>query len=113
MNSAKIISILGLIAMTAIIGYAFATGNFAGEGAWLFAHPWGQVSLVDLYVGFTLFSMWIVYRENSPARSVVWVVLMLVLGNWTAALYILLALNASGGDWKRFWNGRRLPADAR
>jgi hypothetical protein len=35
------------------------------------------------------------------------VVLMMGLGFWTASLYTLLALQASGGDWRRFWLGRR------
>jgi hypothetical protein len=42
--------------------------------------PWGIVSLVDLYTGFILFSIWIVYREQSWWRSLVWVVLMMTLG---------------------------------
>ncbi len=108
MNIAKMISAMGLLAMTAIIGYAFVVGNFAAEGAWLVAHPWGIVSLVDLYVGFAIFSIWIVYRERSLARAAVWIALMIVLGNWTAALYMLLALNASGGDWRKFWLGNRV-----
>lgn len=107
MNIAKWIALLGLLAMTLVIGYAFAVGDFAAEGAWLTSHPWGVVSLVDLYVGFVLFSLWIVYRENSPARAAVWVALMMVLGNWTAALYVLLALRASGGEWRKFWLGQR------
>jgi hypothetical protein len=37
----------------------------------------------------------------------VWVVLMMVLGFWTASLYTFLALQASGGDWRRFWLGQR------
>ena len=68
--------------------------------------PWGQVSLVDLYTGFILISMWIVYREASPVRTVAWVVLMMTLGNLTAALYIFLALQSSGGSWDRFFRGR-------
>ena len=107
MNIAKMISILGLLAMTIAILYAFAFGNFVVEGAWITSHPWGIVSLVDLYVGFTIFSLWIVYREKSLATAVVWVVLMMVLGNWAAALYVLLALNASWGNWKKFWMGQR------
>jgi len=107
MNIAKMISILGLLVMTIAILYAFAFGNFVVEGAWITSHLWGVVSLVDLYVGFTIFSMWIVCREQSLATAVLWVVLMMVLGNWTAALYVLLALNASRGDWKKFWMGHR------
>jgi hypothetical protein len=34
-------------------------------------------------------------------------VLMMVLGFWTATLYTLIALQSSGGDWRRFWMGHR------
>jgi hypothetical protein len=107
MRIAKGIALVGLLAMTAVLIYGFTVGNFAEEGKQLLSMPWGIVSLVDLYVGFTLFSGWIVYREKSVARSVVWVVLMMVLGFWTASLYTLIALQTSGGDWRRFWMGQR------
>jgi hypothetical protein len=107
MKIAKLIAFVGLLAMTAILIYGFTAGNFAEEGKQLLTMPWGIVSLVDLYVGFVLFSGWIIYREKSAARSVVWVVLMMVLGFWTGSLYTLIALQASGGDWRRFWLGRR------
>ena len=110
MRAAKLLAGLGLLAMTAVLIYGFVVGDFAGEGRQLLSMPWGIVSLVDLYVGFFLFSGWIVYRERSPVRSVVWVVLMMVLGFWTASLYTLLALQASQGDWQRFWLGRRWKA---
>jgi len=107
MRIAKFIALIGLLAMMGILIYGFTVGDFRGEGSILLSMPWGIVSLVDLYVGFTLFSCWIVYRERSFARSIVWVVLMMVLGFFTASLYVLVALLTSGGDWKRFWMGRR------
>jgi hypothetical protein len=107
MKIAKLIALLGLLAMTSVLIYGFAVGDFAEEGKQLLSMPWGIVSLVDLYVGFVLFSGWIVYRERSVARSAVWVVLMMVLGFWTASLYTLIALQRSGGDWQRFWLGHR------
>ena len=107
MNIAKGISLLGLLSMTAVLIYGFTVGDFSGEGGQLLSMPWGIVSLVDLYVGFALFSGWIVYREKSAVRSVVWVVLMMILGFWTASLYTFLALQASDGDWQRFWLGQR------
>lgn len=109
MKAAKLIAALGLLAMTGVLVYGFVVGDFAGEGRRLLSMPWGIVSLVDLYVGFFLFSGWIVYREGVTARSAVWVVLMMILGFWTASLYVLLALWASGGDWQRFWLGRHAP----
>ena len=107
MRIAKLIALAGLLAMTGVLIYGFTTGDFASEGARLLSMPWGIVSLVDLYVGFTLFSGWIVFRERSWLPSVIWVILMMVLGFWAGALYVLLALQSSNGDWKHFWYGRR------
>ena len=107
MKIAKAIALLGLLAMTAVLIYGFTVGDLAEEGKQLLSMPWGIVSLVDLYVGFTLFSGWIVYREKSAVRSAIWVVLMMVLGFWTASLYTFIALQTSEGDWQRFWMGRR------
>lgn len=108
MKIAKIISFISLLAMTGILIYGFTMGNFSAEGAKLLAMPWGIVSLVDLYVGFALFSCWIVYREKSLIPSIIWVVLMLVLGFWAVALYTIIALQTSNGDWKKFWYGNRI-----
>jgi hypothetical protein len=107
MNIAKAIALIGLLAMTGVLVYGFTAGDFSGEGAKLLAMPWGIVSLVDLYVGFILFSCWIVFREKAVLTSVIWVALMMVLGFWTGALYTFLALRTSGGDWRRFWYGKR------
>jgi len=107
MRFAKLLSFGGIIAMTAVLIYGFTVGNFRTDGAALLQNPWGIVSLVDLYIGFALFSGWIVYREKSFVRSLIWVILMMVLGFFTASLYTFIALNASGGDWKEFWMGNR------
>lgn len=107
MKIAKVISFLGILAMTAIIAYAFLTGDFASEGSVLLGMPWGIVSLVDLYVGFTLFSAWIVFRERTVLPSIIWVILMMTLGFFTASLYIFVALQISGGNWKKFFLGKR------
>jgi hypothetical protein len=109
MNAIRLIAALGALAMLAAIGYAFAVGDFGREGGVILEMPWGVVSLVDLYVGLVLFSAWILFREGLTARSLVWVVLMFVLGNLTAAVYVLFALQGSRGDWQRFFLGVRQP----
>jgi len=111
MKLAKIVSLFGLLAMTGVLIYGFTFGDFAADGVELLSNPWGIVSLVDLYVGFILFSGWIIYRENSPARSILWVFLMMVLGFFTGALYTLIALQTSRGDWRRFFMGNRAYLD--
>ncbi len=107
MKYAKILSFLGILSMTAVLIYGFTVGDFGTDGAALLQNPWGIVSLVDLYTGFALFSGWIIYREKSFSRSLIWVILMMVLGFFTASLYTFVALSTSGGDWKKFWMGER------
>ncbi|HSR46666.1 MAG TPA: DUF1475 family protein [Anaerolineales bacterium] len=106
MRWAMVLSGLGVVAMGAVLVYAFTQGDIAAEGAQLLSMPWGIVSLVDLYVGFALFSGWIVYREESLVRAIVWVLFVMVLGFFTASLYAFLALRGAKGDWRRFWMGK-------
>ena len=107
MRIAKVVALLGALIMGGILLYGFIVGDFAGEGAQLLAMPWGIVSLVDVYTMFTLFSVWVVYREKSVVRSAVWVLLIMVLGAFICSLYSLIALQTSGGNWRRFWLGQR------
>jgi hypothetical protein len=106
MKIAKIISILGILAMTAVLIYGFTVGNFSSEGSQLLSMPWGIVSLVDLYTGFTLFSVWIIYREKSLPIAILWMIAMMVMGFFTGALYTFIALQTSGDDWRKFWLGK-------
>lgn len=107
MRVAKIVSWLGLGAMTAGLANGFINGDFFEDGRKLFENPWGVMSLVDLYVGFVLFSMWIWYREKNVLKSIIWTVLMMVLGFFTACIYALIALYDSKGDWDKFFKGNR------
>lgn len=104
---AKIIAWLGLIAMTVVLLNGFVNGNFSSDGADLMANPWGIVSLVDLYAGFALFSIWIAFREKTVASAIVWIILMMVFGFLTGSLYVLIALYSSKGDWPAFFFGAR------
>ena len=55
MKIAKIISWIGVAAMTIALFYGFTQGDFFADGSIILNNPWGIVSLVDLYVGFILF----------------------------------------------------------
>ncbi len=106
MKLAKTISALGILAMTAVLIYGFAIGDFFSEGSQLTSMPWGIVSLVDLYTGFTLFSAWIIYRVKSLPAAILWTIAMMVLGFFAGSLYAFLALQSSNGDWRKFWLGK-------
>ena len=106
MRLAKIISVLGMLAMTAVLIYGFTIGDFFAEGSQLASMPWGIVSLVDLYTGFILFSGWIIYREKYLPVAIVWTIAMMVLGFFAGSLYAFIALQTSGDDWRKFWLGK-------
>jgi hypothetical protein len=107
MKIAKLIAWIALLAMTAVLLNGFVNGNFGEDGSALLSNPWGIVSLVDLYAGFFLFSIWIAFRERSVWAAVLWIVLMMVLGFFTGSLYVLILLYKSKGDWLWFFLGAR------
>lgn len=107
MKAIKILGWLGVLAMTLVIGNAFINGNFSEDGGELLRNPWGVVSLVDLYVGFILFSIWIVLREESLGAMVIWIVLMMILGFFIGSVYVLKAAYESKGDKEVFLMGRK------
>jgi len=106
MKIAKIIAWMGVLAMTIVLIYGFTAGDFFSDGSLILDNPWGIVSLVDLYVGFILFSMWIVFREKKLLLSIMWVVAMMIFGFFTGALYVAIHLQLSNGDWNKFFLGK-------
>lgn len=104
------LAFIGFLIMFFSISTAFIVGDFSEEGNIILSLTWGKVSLIDVYIGFIIFCGWIVYRERSLGRSIVWAILMMIFGNMTACFYILLALRQSRGDWPRFWLGQRANA---
>ena len=107
MKIVKILAMLGAIAMTIALLNGFINGDFFDDGGELLSNPWGIVSLVDLYVGFVLFSIWIVYREKSLVSQIVWVILMMVLGFFTASIYLLYAAYTADNNVLTLVHGHR------
>lgn len=107
MSFAKLITIIGIVAMGIALVYGFSADTLNQDGAALVRMPWGIVSLVDVYTGFVLFSGWILYREKSIWLALTWVVVIMV-GNFITSAYAFLALIQSRGDWKKFWLGARV-----
>ncbi len=106
MKTVRIISAIGAILMIVGLSNGFINGNFSEDGSMILSNPWGIVSLVDLYVGFVLFSMWIVFREKNIIKAVVLVVLMMVFGFLTGALY-LFYVAVKEKTWVAFFFGDR------
>lgn len=112
LRSVRTIAWMGLVALSTALVYALVSGHFSDDAALLLANPWGLATLVDVYVGFALFSCWIVWREQCRRRAILWVLLVLATGNIASTLYVLLALHASRNDVESFLHGARSPAGA-
>jgi hypothetical protein len=96
---------LGAGAMGLALAHGFLQGDFWREGGQLMDMPWGRVSLVDVYTGLALFAGWVVHRERRAWAAAAWVAGLVLLGNFTACLYVLRAAMGSRGDAHRFWHG--------
>jgi hypothetical protein len=53
---------------------------------------WFRATLADAYCGFLFFWLWVAWREQSAARSALWFLLIMALGNLAMAGYVLLQL---------------------
>ncbi len=69
MTITKIISYFITVSMAGVI--IWAQGEVSIFDSPIPGMPWGVVSLVDLYSGFILFSIWIFYKER-VLPAVIW-----------------------------------------
>jgi hypothetical protein len=56
------------------------------------ANPWAVATLYDAYFGFITFWVWVAYKERTMAGRLVWLALILGLGNIATSLYMLIQL---------------------
>lgn len=97
------VSLTAVMAVSIVV--ATVTGEFGSEGSWMLDHPWGRMTLIDLYVGIALFASWVWIREPRRWLILPWLVLFIVLGNAATALYATIAAFAAD-DVRSFLLGR-------
>jgi len=56
------------------------------------ANPWAVATLYDAYFGFITFWVWVAYKENTLWSRLLWLALILGLGNIAMSLYVLIQL---------------------
>ena len=56
------------------------------------ANPWAVATLYDAYFGFITFWVWVAYKENTLWSRLLWLVLILGLGNIAMSFYVLIQL---------------------
>jgi hypothetical protein len=112
MRLIKLLAITGTYIMFFTLMYGFMGGDFFKEGSILISLAWGRVSLIDVYVGFFLFSGWVLYREEKLWVAAFWILLIMVLGNFITCLYVTLALFKSDGNYHGFWLGKHFKTNS-
>ena len=103
MTITKFISYFITVSMAGVI--IWAQGEVSIFDSSIPSMPWGIVSLVDLYSGFILFSLWIFYKENL-LPAIVWTFFVMTLGSFTIALYIIYSIKNSDGNIQKFFMGQ-------
>lgn len=108
MRAAALVAGLLFVALAAAVAAGIASGEPLGDALGAMTDdPWGRATLVDLYVGFGLFALWVVHRERNALRAAPWIIATCLLGNLVPCAYVVGAALRSGGDGERFWHGPR------
>lgn len=83
--------LLGLVVLSVLItASSMEMSLLAGLRATVDSR-WGVTTMVDLYLGLFAVAGWIAHRERSVPRSLLWLVGLCLLGNFTTLVYLLLA----------------------
>ena len=81
-----------LVTMLFVTTYASLNCSILNLSPQLTSDPWFRATLVDVYVGFLTFFVWVAYKEPTIWRKVMWFVLIMGLGNMATASYVLIQL---------------------
>ena len=81
-----------LVSMLCVTSWASMKGAVWQVPREVISHPWFIATLFDTYFAFFTFFAWVAYKEASWARSLLWFVLIVLLGNIAMASYMLIQL---------------------
>lgn len=90
-----------LVCMLAVTTYASLERSVFQAGWPLLSDRWFQATLCDAYFGFLTFYVWVAYRERSWPARLIWLLLIMTLGNIAMAVYVLIRLfrMKAGDGW--------------
>ncbi len=81
-----------LVVMLVVTTWASLQESIIVGGEKLFQEPWGIATLADAYFGFLTFFVWVAYKEVTFVKRMVWLILILILGNIAMSVYVLLQI---------------------
>ena len=104
--AAKILSLAGFLILLGLIIFGVTARDFSAEGNIMLSVFWGKFTMVDIYVSFLVFYIWVVIRERSVLKSILWFLLIMLGGSMSICLYLFIALMTSKDDFKTLMLGK-------
>lgn len=83
---------LVLVGMLAVIGWAGSRCALFAIPREVFTHPWFVATLLDAYLAFVAFWVWVAWKEGAWGARVLWLLSILLWGNPAIAIYMLCEL---------------------
>ncbi|BET68511.1 DUF1475 family protein [Opitutales bacterium ASA1] len=84
-----VVVILSMLAITTWASMAVPLFDLPRE---VYGNPWFLATLLDAYWGFIAFWVWVAWKERRVAAGAIWLVAILLLGNFAMAAYALREL---------------------
>ena len=81
-----------LVFMLFVTSWASLNESILTGGSKVMEIPWGVATLADAYCGFLTFFVWVAYKEVQFFRSLIWLILIFLLGNIAMSLYVLIQI---------------------
>ena len=82
-----------LVGMLGVIGWASSRCALFDIPDEVLAHPWFIATLLDAYLAFVAFWVWVAWKEGTLAARVLWLFTILLWGNPAIAIYMLRELS--------------------
>lgn len=98
MHSEKITNILKIFfgSMAVFMVYLVVITSFKSDlfnlPSVVVHEPWFQTTLVDFYFLVAILSVWVIYKERTLLRAILWIISFICLGSIGAALYVFVQL---------------------
>ena len=90
--------ILVFAGMLGVIGWAGARCPLFEIPREVFTHPWFIATLLDAYLAFVAFWLWVAWKEGTVAARVLWLFVILLWGNPAIALYLLREISRAHSE---------------
>ena len=81
-----------LISMLSVTSWASFHENILLISQATQSDPWFIATLFDAYAGFITFYTWLCYKSTGLFKKLIWLILILLLGNIAMSAYMLIVL---------------------